>query len=257
VTIFLIKSVLSAAALGLAGYGMYTMLEVFGREAAAERAGLFKRRHRVSGWVYVLLVLVVSYLCISFLAATKVEPSPRTAIHILLSFLIIALLAVKVLVVRLYRQYYALAKTIGIALGVLTFSLVGVSAGVFLSMSRFGLDRTADRSAAYALRGPLLAVRQVEAPNAAAVRTDRRSIGRGRALFAARCATCHDPASERTIVGPGLKSLLRNPRLPASGHPATPESIRFQLRQPMKGMPSFAYLSEDEMHDLIAYLNTL
>jgi mono/diheme cytochrome c family protein len=58
-------------------------------------------------------------------------------------------------------------------------------------------------------------------------------------------------------VGPGLKGLLKNPTLPISKHPATAESIRFQLRQPTGRMPSFAYLSEDEMGDLIAYLNTL
>jgi cytochrome c1 len=59
------------------------------------------------------------------------------------------------------------------------------------------------------------------------------------------------------MVGPGLKGLLKNPALPVSKHPATAESLRFQLRQPMGRMPSFAYLSEDEMNDLIAYLNTL
>jgi mono/diheme cytochrome c family protein len=58
-------------------------------------------------------------------------------------------------------------------------------------------------------------------------------------------------------VGPGLKGLLKGPTLPKSKNPATAESIRFQLRQPMGVMPSFAYLTEDEMEDLIAYLNTL
>ncbi len=39
-----------------------------------------------------------------------------------------------------------------------------------------------------------------------------------------------------------------------SGHPATAESIRFQLKQPLGRMPSFACLSDDEVED---YLNTL
>lgn len=256
-TIFMLKSLLSLLAIGLAAHGMYTMFEVFGRETSVERAGRLKRRHRISGWIYVLLFVLISYLCISFLAVSKAEPSSRTALHILLSLVIIALVIMKVLFVRRYRQFYATARTIGIALVVLTFSLVGLSAGVYLTISRFGQDQTSDRSAFYALRGPFLAVRQTGTPGAMVIRTDRRSIERGRTLFAARCAACHDPGSTRTIVGPGFKDLLRNPVLPVSGHRSTAESIRFQLRQPMKGMPSFAYLSEDEVGDLIAYLNTL
>jgi hypothetical protein len=256
-TIFFLKSVLSLLALLFAVYGMYTMFEVFGRGAAAEQAERLKKRHKVAGYGFVLLFVLVSYLCVSFLAASKAEPSSRTALHILLSLLIIALLLTKVFFVRNYRQFYGHAKIIGITLGVLTFALVGISAGFYLTVSRFGQDRTVDKSVYYSLRGPLLAVRQIAGPGAAAIRTDQSSIARGRTLFASRCAACHDPASTRTIVGPGLKGLLRNPLLPVSGHPATPESIRFQLRQPMGRMPSFAYLSDDEMNDLIAYLNTL
>ncbi len=54
-----------------------------------------------------------------------------------------------------------------------------------------------------------------------------------------------------------LEWLLKRPALPKSGHPATAESIRFQLRQPMGSMPSFADLTGDETEDLIAYRNTL
>jgi mono/diheme cytochrome c family protein len=162
-----------------------------------------------------------------------------------------------VLVVRVYRQFYGIARTIGMSLGILIFALVGMSAGVYLTMTRFGQDRTMDKSAYYALRGPFLTMHPVAAPGTGAVRTDRRSIDRGRTLFLARCSACHDPESTQTKVGPGLKGLLRNPRLPKSGHPATAESIRFQLRQPLGAMPSFAYLSDEEMNDLIAYLNTL
>lgn len=256
-TIFLLKSILSLFLLLFAAYGMYSMFEVFGGGAAAEQADRLKRRHRVSGYGYVLFFVLVSYLCIGFLAASKTDLSPRTAIHVLIALAIIALVAVKVLFVRRYRQFYALAKTIGIVLGVLTFALVGLSAGFYLTVSRFGQDHTVDKSVFYSLRGPFLAVRQIAGPEALAIRTDRLSIARGRELFASRCAACHDPASTRTIVGPGLKGLLRNPKLPVSGHPATPESIRFQLRQPMGRMPSFAYLSDDELNDLVAYLNTL
>jgi mono/diheme cytochrome c family protein len=124
-------------------------------------------------------------------------------------------------------------------------------------MTHFGQDRSVDKSIYYRLELPFLTVARTGGPAPTSIRTDRVSIGLGRTLFAARCSACHDPLSTGTIVGPGLQGLLKGPTLPKSKHPATAESIRFQLRQPMGSMPSFAYLTEDEMEDLIAYLNTL
>jgi len=257
-TIFMIKSLLSLLLLALAGFSAYTMFEVFGRgETRAERITLLKMRHKIFGWLTILLLLFISYLCIGFLAASKAEPSPRASLHILVALAFIALFIIKMLFVRPYKQFYAMAKTIGIIIAVLIFNLVGLSAGVYLTASRFGQDLTMDKSAYYSLRGPFLTVRQAGAPSIAAIRTDPMSIAKGRTLFLSRCSACHDPDSTTTKVGPGLRGLLKNPRLPVSGNPATAESIRFQLRQPRGIMPSFAYLSDDEMSDLIAYLATL
>jgi hypothetical protein len=51
--------------------------------------------------------------------------------------------------------------------------------------------------------------------------------------------------------------VLKNPELPVSRHLSTPENIRRQLIQPFSRMPSFEYLSEKEMADILAFLNTL
>jgi len=257
VTIFFIKSLLSLLLLLCAGLSMYTMFEIFGRGTSAVSAWHFKKLHKVSGYVYVLLFVLVSYLCIGFMTASKAEPSPRAALHVVLAWSIIALFILKVLFVRVYRQFYAQARTIGFVMGVMSFAIVGISGGHYLAVSGFGKDRSVDKSAYYKLRGPLLHVVGTGIPGPSAIKTDRLSIERGRTLFLSRCSSCHDALSTNTMVGPGLKGLLKNPALPVSKHPATAESLRFQLRQPMGRMPSFAYLSEDEMNDLIAYLNTL
>jgi mono/diheme cytochrome c family protein len=257
VSLFFAKSLFALVLLALAAYGTLTMFSVFGGGAEMDAAERLKKRHKIAGYLYAALLLLLSWLCIGFLAASKAELSPRAALHTLLALSLIALLLVKVLFVRVFRQLYANARTIGIMIGIMTFVLVAMSAGFYLVVSRFGQDRTTDKSISYAVRGPILTVVKTGQPGVAALRTDRPSIERGRTFFASRCAACHDPESTRTIVGPGLKGLLRNPSLPASGHPATAESIRFQLRQPLGRMPSFAYLSDEEMSDLLAYLNTL
>ena len=256
-TIFFLKSVLSVLMLLPAVYGMYAMYAVFGQTPVAEHVARQKRRHRAAGYFFIVLLLIVTYLCVTFAMAARTEPSPRASLHILLALAIVALLMVKVLFLRRFRQFYEQAKAIGTVIGILSFVLVGISAGYYLAVSRLGQDRTMDRSASYALSGPFLTVKEIGGLESGAVRTDRRSIERGRVLFVSRCAACHDPKSTRTVVGPGLQGLLKNPKLPVSGNPATAESIRFQLKQPLGRMPSFAYLSHDEVEDLIAYLNTL
>jgi len=42
-----------------------------------------------------------------------------------------------------------------------------------------------------------------------------------------------------------------------SKRPATPENISRQLRQPFGKMPSFDKLTEEEVADVVAFLNTL
>ncbi len=88
------------------------------------------------------------------------------------------------------------------------------------------------------------------------VRTDQRSIASGKEMFKAKCADCHRPDTEYTVVGPGLKGILKNPTLPVSKKPATPENVAAQIRHPYGEMPLFRF-SREEILDLIAYLNTL
>ncbi len=256
-TIFFLKSLLSLLLFIIAAAAMYAMFEALGRSTPSHSIERLKRFHKAIGYLYAVLLLFISYLCINFASASRNDPSPRAALHIALALSIIALLLLKVLYVRFFRQFYTQAKTIGAIIGIMTFVLVGISGGFYFLVSRFGQDLTVDKSVYYQMKGPFLFMQEIERPGRMAIRTDRPSIDRGRRLFEAKCIICHDPNSTKTVVGPGLKGILKRPALPVSGHPATAESIRFQLRQPMGRMPSFAYLTDEQVEDLIAYLNTL
>jgi hypothetical protein len=58
-------------------------------------------------------------------------------------------------------------------------------------------------------------------------------------------------------VGPGHKDILKNPLLPVSKKPATPENAADQIRNPYKDMPSFSYLLDEDVENIVAFLNTL
>lgn len=89
------------------------------------------------------------------------------------------------------------------------------------------------------------------------IRTDDESIALGRKLFDAKCGFCHTANSTEKTVGPGLKGIMKGEKLPASSKPATPENIAEQMNIPYQDMPSFSYLSEEDINNIIAYLNTL
>lgn len=100
-------------------------------------------------------------------------------------------------------------------------------------------------------------VKKEEKTAGIAVKTDSESIEKGKKIFESKCFLCHDTHSTKTIIGPGLKGILKNPKLPVSKKPAIPENIANQLRNPYKDMLSFSYLPEEDVLNIIAYLNTL
>ena len=88
------------------------------------------------------------------------------------------------------------------------------------------------------------------------VRTDSASVDKGKQLFETNCRYCHTVASTETLVGPGLKGILKRKALPFGDWPATPENIFRQLRCPYAEMPSFKEkLTDGQVFDLIAFLN--
>ncbi len=88
-------------------------------------------------------------------------------------------------------------------------------------------------------------------------KSDPVSIARGQGIFEDKCSFCHDAYSTESIVGPGLKGVLKKSKLPVSKRLATQENIIDQFKKPFNRMPSFEYLTEEETKDIIAFLHTL
>lgn len=242
----------------LAITGMITMFEIFGRSEKRYNGDTMKRIHRISGIIYLLLFGFVSYFCLSFIFLTKAELSTRAALHGVFALAVLVLFTLKFSYIRIYRRYYENAKMIGLIMALLTFGLVGTSAGYYLLVSDFGTNSSYDTIMQYK-KHLALAKRPGKdtAVQRTIVKTDPESIGRGKNLFDSKCNFCHHDNSTETIVGPGLKGILKHARLPVSNRPATPENVVRQLKQPFNRMPSFDYLTDREISDILAYLNTL
>ena len=248
--IFFIKSLLALVLLLLSLISIFSMFEMFGRTERKFDPQTLRKVHRLSGMVFFLLSAAIAYICIDFLAKTKGEPSPRAAMHSVLSVAVLFIVSLKILFNRVYRQFYAYLQTMGLILAFSSFSMIGSSAGYFLVVSKFGREIPAPKSVE----------RKMDAGQEGTVmiaKTDPMSIARGKELYESKCTFCHDPFSNTTLTGPGHKGILKNPLLPVSKKPASPENVASQLRMPYKNMPSFSYLSAAEVDEIIAYLNTL
>lgn len=256
-SIFFLKSLLSLVLFAVSIAGMFTMFEVFGRGSMRYNVEKLKKLHKTTGYAYVVLFIVIASLCLIASSRLRSELVPRSALHSVLALAIIVLFCLKVLFVRTYRQFYGQAKVFGVLIGIMTFVMVGVSGGYYLIVTDFGRDARFDRGRPVSLHDIFGRKGEKGALAPFAVRADPESIRRGKGLFRAKCAVCHDPLSAHTVIGPGLKGVLKNPVLPVSGKPATPANVVYQLQHPFARMPSFAYLSEEETADILAFLKTL
>ena len=222
------------------------MFEVFGRSGTKYDIEKLKKIHRVNGILYFLFYLLIAYLCLDFIIKTKSELSPRATFHSLFAFTIFLLFLLKIVFIRIYRQFYDQVKIIGLIIALITFGMIGTSAGYYFLITKFGTDI------------PTKKVEKIEIEEKKFfVKTDQVSINKGKELYESKCFFCHDAFSTKWGVGPGHKGILKNPYLHVSKKPATPENIANQIIHPYKDMPSFSYLSDEDILNLIDYLNTL
>jgi hypothetical protein len=249
-SLFFFKSLLGIGILISAVIAVFTMLEIFGRSERKYDIEKLKKIHRANGIAYFILFVFIGYFCIEFILKTKAELSPRALIHSLYAVAILLLLGLKVSIVRIYRQFYEQAKIIGLLIALFTFAMFATSGGYYLLITRFGTDK-AFMEAAALKKEPMIEAVKI------ALKTDSESIRKGKELYESKCYFCHDAYSNKREVGPGHKGILKNPLLPVSKKPATPENAANQIRNPYKDMPSFSYLLDEDVENIVAFLNTL
>lgn len=255
-TILFFKSVLSIVMLCLAVTAMFTMFEIFGRTEKRFDTEKLKNIHKFNGIIYFLIFIFIAYFCLRFIVMTKSELSTRGSFHSIFALTILVLFGVKISITRVYRQFYNQVYVLGLLMAIITFGLFGTSGGYYLLVTKFGTDLTFDKIMQYKQRGERKKVEKTGDESVFVIRTDPERVGRGKNLFDAKCSFCHDRKSTKTLVGPGLLGILKKPELPTSKKPATPENIKIQLRNPYRDMPSFDYLSDEDIKNIIQFLNT-
>jgi len=95
------------------------------RDTQARR--LLVSAHRVGGYLFIALYCILGYFMFARLGDSAAAPA--TIIHITLAMVLSPLIFVKVLVARYYKSHYSVLMPLGLVIFVLSFVLIGMTAG--------------------------------------------------------------------------------------------------------------------------------
>ncbi len=236
----LVKSLI-ATALVMAGSGAFlSMMALMGRTERKADSQKLRKTHKLFGYVFVLLLVPLVLYGLDFLSEMGDALPLRGVLHVFLAYALLAILLLKILVARFYKQFLRLAPPLGMTVFVLTVVIFLITAGFFFLQS--------------AAAGP------EEGPEAEVAVANAAVPGRpaeGERLFREHCRSCHTIDGEGHGTGPDLKGIFKREALPASGRPPLPDNIVRQLRQPLGTMPAFPRLTGEEISDLLAYFINL
>jgi hypothetical protein len=252
-SIYFLKTLLSLImALGVF-VNVFTMFEAFGRGEKRYDVTKLKKIHRINGLFFLFIFFFVTIFCFRSIINGQLELSPRAAFHSVFALAVILLLALKISFLEMYQQFSGKVLIIGPVIALVALGMIGTSGGYYLLVTRFHTDTTFDEISDYKDKG----VQQSVEGKGVKIKTDPAAVSKGKKLFDAKCIFCHDAQSNNVVIGPGLKGVLKHEKLPVSKRPATPENISSQLKEPFSKMPPFTNLTEEEVGDVLAFLNTL
>ena len=223
------KSILALILTALTVLGLLSILELLGRREKRFNPKALRILHRINGYFFFVLFLVISYYCLKIMRAAGQDLSPRAALHGLLAVATFLLLGLKILILRFYRQYFSMVAPLGLSVVLLALGTTATSAGYY-----------------FATRGGGPAVASPDSKNVLQ--------SEGMNVFSQNCADCHYTDKVEAKIGPGLKGLFQRKTLPVSKQDVTEENIRKQLKTPFNVMPAFLDLEEKEVRALLAFL---
>jgi len=250
---FAIKTTLAVLLLAAGLTAAISMLTLMGKPEKRMSIPTLMKIHRTAGYVFVGLLVVLAFMGVRYLAAAGDSLALRGVLHWTLAVALILILALKLAIVRTFKQFVKFAPILGMTVITMALLVAAISAGFFAITRRGAPMEETGRSTVEAVQ-PAAETTQ-PAVEATLPAGDPKS---GAMLFASNCSNCHDANSTESRIGPGLAGLFGRAELPSSGKPVTRENVRAQIVSPVGNMPSFrSYLSDEGLTDLLAYIETL
>ncbi len=178
---------------------VWLILQASARVRDAKASTRLIAAHRIGGYLFIALFCVMGYFMVARLGDVAGGAPPSTMIHLTLAMVLSPLLFVKVLVARYYKTYYSFLMPIGLVIFVLSFVLIGITAGPFLARH---------------VRMQTVSLEAIDLPPAAL------DINMAATTMERRCSKCHNLdriAGARKDARGWLATVNRMRALPDSG----------------------------------------
>ena len=206
---------------------VWLILQSSARLTGTKASGTLIAAHRIGGYVFIALFCVMAYFMISRLGDASGAAPPGTILHMTIAMVLSPLLFVKVLVARYYKNHYSVLMPIGLMIFVLSFVLIGITAGPAL---------------AHHARTETVSLASIDLPTAAI------DINMAAKTMEERCSKCHNLdriAGAHKDARGWLSTVNRMRALPDSGISAADAQIIISYlvsQMGAKGSPAAANL---------------
>jgi len=128
---YLLKSLIAVVFLGVSLTSFFSMMARMGKLERKADPEKLRKLHRASGYVFIGLLLPLAYLGANFLRDLGEGLPVRAVFHFVLAACLLAVVFLKVLVVRFYKQFSKYAPALGMTIFVLTVVIFLITAGYF------------------------------------------------------------------------------------------------------------------------------
>jgi uncharacterized membrane protein len=135
---YLIKSLLAVLLLGAGLVAFLSMMARFGRPGDADRSERLRKLHKTAGYIYIALLAPLAVFGAGFLIEMGDGLSTRGTFHFVLAMALLAVLMLKFLTVKTYRQMLRYAPALGMTLFSLTLVIFLITAGYFILQTAAG-----------------------------------------------------------------------------------------------------------------------
>jgi len=112
---------------------VWLILQASARVRDAQASARLIAAHRIGGYLFIALFCVMGYFMLARLGEAGGNAPPGTMLHMTLAMVLSPLIFVKVLVARYYKSYHSFLTPIGLTIFVLSFVLIGITAGPSLT----------------------------------------------------------------------------------------------------------------------------
>src|SRR5512140_234233 len=131
-SLYVIKTVFAFLLLGAGAGAFFTMMARFGRPGDEARSERLRRLHKKAGYTFIALIAPLAVFGGRFLVKMGDGLSTRGSLHFVLAMILLAVLTLKFLTVKTYRQMLRYAQGLGMTLFAVTVVIFLITAGYYI-----------------------------------------------------------------------------------------------------------------------------